>query len=276
MVAVTDKPHGESRLQQRRKFIFDEYTEIIKVSGLTMGFGSNVLMQDLNFSIRRGETFVILGTSGCGKSTLMRHLIGLERAQAGQIEIENELFIVDSPSCRESILSKIGVMFQSGALFGSMDVLENVCYPLREKTHLSKQAIEKIAEDKLALVGLSEFAHHQTAELSGGMQKRAAIARAMVMDPKILFLDEPSAGLDPITAATIDELLLQLSENLGTTLVLVTHELRSIFTVADRMIMLDKESQGIIAMGHPKTVADQTQDPKVWNFFYPGGKDVPL
>ncbi|MCI0498126.1 MAG: ATP-binding cassette domain-containing protein [Planctomycetales bacterium] len=240
---------------------------IIQVDNLTCGYGDTLILEKVSFDVRQGEIFVILGGSGCGKSTLLRHLIGLQSPLTGTIRILGRDITAAEGNQRKQILSSFGVSFQGGALLGSMTAVENVMLPLREHTALPADAVGWIARQKLRLVGLQGYEDYKPAQLSGGMQKRTALARAMALDPQILFLDEPSAGLDPITAAQLDELILQLSQMMGITFVIVTHELQSIFALASRAILLEKNARGIIAEGNPNDLKNDQTNPAVWRFF---------
>jgi phospholipid/cholesterol/gamma-HCH transport system ATP-binding protein len=240
---------------------------VIRVRDLAARFDGRTIFEHVSFDVRRGEVFVILGGSGCGKSTLLKHMIGLYEPAEGSIEILGlRMDGLDGPA-RTALLRRIGVMWQSGALFGSSTLAENIGVPLEEHTGLPAEARAMVAQVKLGLVGLSDAAGRLPAEISGGMAKRAGIARAMALDPPILFLDEPSAGLDPITSAGLDALIRQLARDLGTTFVVVTHELQSILAIGDRCIMLDKEAKGMIAEGDPRRLRDESQNPVVRAFF---------
>lgn len=241
---------------------------LIRVENLTVGYDDTVVLKDISFEVKRGEVFVILGGSGCGKSTLLKNMIGLYRPETGRILIDGDDLATAEGADRLRLLRRFGVMYQSGALFGSMSLLENVRLALEEFTDLEDEEMDLIARMKLQLVGLSGSENKMPSELSGGMQKRAAIARAMALDPALLFLDEPSAGLDPITSAGLDQLILQLARSLGITFVVVTHELASIYAIAGRVIMLDKETRGIIATGRPAELRDHSDTPVVRQFFH--------
>jgi phospholipid/cholesterol/gamma-HCH transport system ATP-binding protein len=247
----------------------------IVVRDLTMAYGNFVLMRDLNFVVRRGDIFVIMGGSGCGKSTLLRHLIGLKEAAKGEIIYGNINFTRAEPLERERLLRRFGILYQKGALWSSMTLSENVGLPLGEFTNLSQEQIRKISALKLALVGLNGFENFYPNEISGGMQKRAGLARAMALDPEILFFDEPSAGLDPISSQLLDELILQLRDSLGATIVIVTHELASIFAIANNSVFLDTETRTQIATGDPKDLLARSNDPKIRKFLTRGKEGDP-
>jgi phospholipid/cholesterol/gamma-HCH transport system ATP-binding protein len=241
----------------------------IEVRGLEMGYGSTVLMRDLTFEIRRGEVFVIMGGSGCGKSTLMRHLLGLKPTLQGEIRVDGLDFVQASTAERQAITRKFGVSFQGGALWSSLTLAENIALPLQHWTPLLPQEIRHLARLKLAWVGLAGFEDFYPSEISGGMAKRAALARALALDPEILFFDEPSAGLDPVSSRRLDELILQLRDALGSTVVVVTHELKSIHAIADRALFLNARTRTMSALG---TLAEleRSQDPDVRAFLASG------
>jgi phospholipid/cholesterol/gamma-HCH transport system ATP-binding protein len=224
----------------------------ITVRNLTMAYGTFVLMRDLNFTVQRGDVFVIMGGSGCGKSTLLRHLIGLNEPATGDIWYGKESFTAAEPEQRQKMLQRFGVLYQSGALWSSMTLAENIGLPLGEYTTLSPGEIRKVASLKLALVGLKGFEDFYPSQISGGMQKRAGLARAMALDPEVLFFDEPSAGLDPISSKLLDDLILELRESLGATVVVVTHELASIFAIATNSVFLDVETRTMTDLGPPR------------------------
>ncbi len=238
----------------------------IEVKDLTMAYGENVVMEKMNFTVGRGDIFIIMGGSGCGKSTLMKHLIGLIEPAHGEIFYGRENFTTSDTKTRSEMLRRFGILYQGAALWSSMTLAENVSLPLSEYTDLSARDIQEIASYKLSLVGLKGFEDYYPSEISGGMQKRAGLARAMALDPEILFFDEPSAGLDPISSRLLDDLILELRDSLGATVVVVTHELASIFTIGDNSIFLDPVSKSIIARGNPKELLEHTKDPRVKNF----------
>ncbi|MBW1742774.1 MAG: ATP-binding cassette domain-containing protein [Deltaproteobacteria bacterium] len=238
----------------------------IQVRDLTMAYGSFVLMRDLNFSVNHGDIFIIMGGSGCGKSTLLRHMVGLKSPAKGQVLYEGVSFWESTPEDKDAIMKQTGILYQSGALWSSMTLAENVALPLEEYTDLSKQEISERIFLKLSLVGLAGFGDFYPSEISGGMRKRAGLARAMAMDPEILFFDEPSAGLDPVSAKRLDDLILELRDSLGATVVVVTHELASIFAIGNNSVFLDADSGTMAAVGDPKMLRDEFPDPKVHTF----------
>ena len=244
-----------------------ERQAIIQVRDLVAQYGDDVILDQISFDVFEREIFVVLGGSGCGKSTLLKHLIGLIPPHSGEIIIDGEDISNGDDETLMRMLRKIGVLYQSAALFGSMTIAENVALPIEEYTDLSKKSIDLLVKMKLNLVNLEGYENHLPSEISGGMKKRAGLARAMALNPKILFFDEPSAGLDPVTSAELDNLIIHINKSLGTTMVIVTHELQSIFAVAHRVIMLDKRARGIIAEGAPKYLRDHSTNPFVKNFF---------
>jgi len=242
----------------------------IEIQNLTMAYGSYVVMRDINAQVKRGSVFVIMGGSGCGKSTLLRHMIGMMPPAQGDVLYDGQSFWGMDDDGRQNELRKFGVLFQSGALWSSMTLAENVALPLGEYTDLPPEDIQEIVRLKLSLVGLKGFEDFYPAEISGGMCKRAGLARAMALDPEILFFDEPSAGLDPISSRNLDHLILELRDSLGATIVVVTHELASIFAIADDSIFLDGDTKTIGARGNPKELLKSTDDPKVRAFLTRG------
>jgi phospholipid/cholesterol/gamma-HCH transport system ATP-binding protein len=243
----------------------------IEVKDLEMGYGSYVLMRNISFTVSAGQVLVIMGASGCGKSTLLKYLIGLKEVEKGEIFYHGRSFSKASPEEREKMQRTFGVLYQAGALWSALTLAENVALPLEQYSKLTGREIAEIVSIKLALVGLKGFEEFYPAEISGGMRKRAGLARAMALDPALLFFDEPSAGLDPLTSRRLDDLILRLRDSLGTTIVAVTHELPSIFTIADTSIFLDAETKQMIAQGDPKElVKEGRSDPKVREFLLRG------
>jgi phospholipid/cholesterol/gamma-HCH transport system ATP-binding protein len=245
----------------------------IVVRDMMMAYGSFVLIQDLNFTIRHGDIFVIMGGSGCGKSTLMRQMIGLKRPARGQVLYKGVSFWDADPDGQEQLMQSFGVLYQQGALWSSMTLAENIALPLGEYTDLGPAEIRDLASLKLALVGLAGFEDYYPSEISGGMRKRAGLARAMAMDPEVLFFDEPSAGLDPISSRLLDDLILELRDSLGATIVMVTHELPSIFAIANNSVFLDPETKSQLAVGDPHELLAHPPDPKVEKFLTRGGSE---
>ena len=245
----------------------------ITVRDLDMRYGERVIQRDLNFTVRAGEIFVIMGGSGCGKSTLLRHLIGLVHPVRGDVLYDGESFWTAEPEAREGIMRRFGVLYQSGALWSSLTLADNVGLPLGEYTRLTAAEIAELVSLKLALVGLAGFEEFYPSEISGGMRKRAGLARAMALDPDILFFDEPSAGLDPISSKLLDDLILELRDSLGATVVIVTHELASIFAIAGNCVFLDAETKTMIATGNPRDLLEHSADPKVRRFLTRGESD---
>ncbi len=240
--------------------------EHITVKNLTMAYGDYVLQSNLNFSVNRSDIFIIMGGSGCGKSTLLKYMIGLRTPEQGKIYYNGIDFYKSSPEEQESIMKSFGILYQSSALWSSMTLSENIALPLEEYTQLTKKEINEIVSLKLALVGLKGFGEYYPSELSGGMKKRAGLARAMALDPQILFFDEPSAGLDPVSSRLLDELILQIRDSLGTTIVVVTHELPSIFTIGTNSVFLDAATKTMIAHGNPKKLLEESTNLTVRSF----------
>jgi len=246
---------------------------LIVAKDLEIAYGEFVIQHDLNFTVKSGEIFIIMGGSGCGKTTVMRSLIGLKEPSKGQVFLGGISFWEADQKTRDRLARNIGTVYQSGALWSSMTLAENISLPLGEFTNLNAKEIRELVSLKLALVGLAGFEDYYPSEISGGMRKRAGVARALALDPEFLFFDEPSAGLDPVTSSLLDELIIELRDNLQTTMVMVTHELPSIFSVADNCIFLDAETRTMIAQGDPRRLKKESQDPKVHAFLTRGGKN---
>ena len=240
------------------------------VNDLTMAYGDFVIQRDLNFTIQKEDIFILMGGSGCGKSTLLRHLVGLKSPAKGKVYYGQTSFWEISAEERDRTMRRSGILYQSGALWSSMTLAENISLPLKEYTDLPTGEIRELVSLKLALVGLAGFEDYYPSEISGGMQKRAGLARAIALDPEILFFDEPSAGLDPVSAKLLDDLILELRDSLGTTLVIVTHELASIFAIGNNSIFLDTDSKTMIASGNPKKMLKECEDPRVHKFLTRG------
>lgn len=243
---------------------------VIDVENLACGYDGRTILQGVSFAVRRGEVFFVIGGSGCGKSTLLRNMVGLHTPFAGTVKFFGQPFGAAESKARRELLKSFGVLFQGGALWTSLTLRQNVALPLEEYTSLSRREIDEIATLKLTQVGLRGFEDYFPAEISGGMKKRAGLARALALDPAIVFFDEPSAGLDPVTSRKLDELILQIRDAFGTTIVVVSHELASIFSIADRVIMLDRAEKGIIAEGQPRDLAMNSGDPRVSEFLRRG------
>jgi phospholipid/cholesterol/gamma-HCH transport system ATP-binding protein len=246
----------------------------IEVRDLTMAYGSFVLQRNLTFTVRHGDIFIIMGGSGCGKSTLLRHLIGLKAPATGDVFYNGKSFWAAEAEERQRLMRRFGILYQKGALWSSLTLAENVALPLEQYTDLKPSQIRELTALKLALVGLAGFEDYYPAEISGGMQKRAGLARAMALDPEILFFDEPSAGLDPVSSRLLDDLILELRDSLGATVVVVTHELASIFTIGTNSVFLDAESKTMIAEGDPKVLLAESRNPTVRQFLTRGEEHV--
>ena len=244
----------------------------IVVKDLTMAYGDFVIQRDLNFTIKKEDIFILMGESGCGKSTLLRHLVGLKSPAKGQVYYGETSFWEISPEQRDRIMRHSGILYQSGALWSSMTLSENISLPIKEYTDLTAEEIRELVSLKLALVGLAGFEDYYPSEISGGMQKRAGLARAIALDPEILFFDEPSSGLEPVSAKLLDDLILELRDSLETTLVIVTHELASIFAIGNNSIFLDTDSKTMIASGDPKKLLKECDDPRVHQFLTRGNR----
>jgi phospholipid/cholesterol/gamma-HCH transport system ATP-binding protein len=251
-----------------------DQTSHIVIDNLTMKYGDFLIQKDLSFTVRRGDVFVIMGGSGCGKSTLLKHLVGLVSPACGRVLYDGTSFWESSLAERDALLRKVGILYQKGALWTSMTLAENVAMPLQQYTQYSATQIKEISRYKLALVGLAGFVDYYPSEISGGMQKRAGLARAIALDPDVLFFDEPSAGLDPISSKLLDDLIIELNRGLGATIVVVTHELPSIFAIGTNSVFLDADSKTMIAAGDPKELLRTSKDPRVIKFLTRGEREV--
>lgn len=271
--ADTRGEEARARIATRWRGVPTDPAAHVTVRDLTMAFGDFVVMRDLDFAVRRGDIFIVMGGSGCGKSTLLKHMIGLIEPAKGEVFYGQESFTRASLRTRERMLRRFGVLYQGGGLWTSMTLAENVGLPLEEFTDLTASQIREVAALKLALVGLAGFEDYYPAQISGGMQRRAGLARAMALDPEVLFFDEPSAGLDPISSRLLDELILEIRESLGATIVVVTHELASIFTIGTNSVFLDAETRTMIAYGPPKELLESPPNPKVKRFLTRGAHD---
>lgn len=249
----------------------EKNTPALEVKDLVIGYGDRIVLQDLNFSVRRGEIFAIMGGSGCGKSTLLKHIIGIYPVKSGTVKIFDRTFDRDHTPELSEVARLFGVTYQGGALLGSMTLAQNVALVLEEHTGLSGKEIREVVMEKLSQVDLEQFADFYPSQISGGMKKRAGLARALALDPPLLFFDEPSAGLDPISSAELDRLIMRLRDEYKRTVVIVTHELDSIFTIADNVIMLDKNTRTIIERGDPRRMKTQSENPWVREFLNRSG-----
>jgi len=243
---------------------------VLSVIDVTSAYGDFVLLEHITFAIKRGDIFIIMGGSGCGKSTMLRHLIGLKRPAKGRVLYGDKDFWAGGEEDRQQIMRRAGVLYQSGALWSSMTLAENVALPLQRYTDLRPTVVSELVEFKLSLVGLDGFGDFYPSELSGGMRKRAALARAIALDPEFLFFDEPSAGLDPISSRRLDELILELRDSLGATVIIVTHELASIYSIATNAVFLDRDAKTMLATGNPKTMVRESTNPVVRDFLTRG------
>ncbi len=244
----------------------------IEVKNLTIAYGDFVLLKDLNFTINKGDVFIIMGGSGCGKSSLLRVLTGLVPIAKGEVIVDGVDFARAKQAARDKIMQRCGILYQSGALFSSMTLAENIALPLQQYTNYSPKLIDELVELKLALVGLRGFGDFYPSEISGGMKKRAGLARALALDPEIVYFDEPSAGLDPISSKLLDDLILDINKSLGTTIVVVTHELASIFDIGNNSVFLDAAIKGIGAQGNPKDLLQNPPNENVYKFLTRGAK----